>query len=121
MGMPADCVSTSSLIISSLVTSYPQATAVHTCGSIYRVLPKHKTSQVFMFSFAHLRAAPQLLRFMCFNATYQPSCSDWPLDTLDIPQDPAAQRLNSWQEQHARLILQQVPGLQDLRFVLCPK
>lgn len=49
------------------------------------------------------------------------SCSDWPLDTLDIPHDPAQQRLSRWQERHARLILQKVPQLQDLRFVLSPK
>jgi hypothetical protein len=48
-------------------------------------------------------------------------CSDYPLDSLDIPAAAADQKLNSWQETHARLVLQQVPQLQDLRFVLCPK
>eukprot|EP00878_Enallax_costatus_P026036 GHUV01027909.1.p1 GENE.GHUV01027909.1~~GHUV01027909.1.p1 ORF type:complete len:280 (+),score=97.07 GHUV01027909.1:355-1194(+) len=62
---------------------------------------------------------PELEQFVR-SLTYS-TFSDWPLDTLDIPHDPAEQRLNSWQEKHARLILQQVPGLQDLRFVLCPK
>jgi hypothetical protein len=49
------------------------------------------------------------------------ACSDYPLDSLDIPAEAAEQKLSSWQETHARLVLQQVPQLQDLRFVLCPK
>jgi hypothetical protein len=49
------------------------------------------------------------------------ACSDYPLDSLDIPPAAADQKLSSWQEIHARLVLQQVPQLQDLRFVLCPK
>lgn len=47
--------------------------------------------------------------------------SDYPLDSLDVPAAPEQQRLNSWQETHARLMLQRVQQLQDLRFVLCPK
>jgi hypothetical protein len=49
------------------------------------------------------------------------ACSDYPLDSLDIPTEAADQKLSRWQETHARLLLQQVPQLQDLRFVLCPK
>jgi hypothetical protein len=49
------------------------------------------------------------------------ACSDYPLDSLDIPAEAVDQKLSSWQETHARLVLQQVPQLQDLRFVLCPK
>lgn len=48
-------------------------------------------------------------------------CSEYPLDSLDVPTEAAAQRLNKWQENHARLMLQRVQQLQDLRFVLCPK
>lgn len=48
-------------------------------------------------------------------------CSEYPLDSLDVPSAPEQQRLNSWQETHARLMLQRVQQLQDLRFVLCPK
>lgn len=47
--------------------------------------------------------------------------SEYPQDSLDVPSAPEQQRLNSWQETHARLILQRVQQLQDLRFVLCPK
>jgi len=48
-------------------------------------------------------------------------CSEYPLDSLDVPSAPEQQRLTSWQETHARLMLQRVQQLQDLRFVLCPK
>jgi hypothetical protein len=48
-------------------------------------------------------------------------CSEYPLDSLDVPSAPEQQRLSSWQETHARLMLQRVQQLQDLRFVLCPK
>jgi hypothetical protein len=47
--------------------------------------------------------------------------SEYPLDSLDMPSATDEQRLNSWQETHARLVLARVPQLQDLRFVLCPK
>lgn len=57
-------------------------------------------------------------RSLLCNACY---CSEYPLDSLDVPAAPEQQRLNSWQETHARFMLQRVQQLQDLRFVLCPK
>lgn len=62
---------------------------------------------------------PELERFVC-SLTYS-TFSEYPLDSLDVPSAPEQQRLNSWQETHARLMLQRVQQLQDLRFVLCPK
>uniref|UniRef100_A0A383W225 BSD domain-containing protein n=1 Tax=Tetradesmus obliquus TaxID=3088 RepID=A0A383W225_TETOB len=62
---------------------------------------------------------PELGQFVR-SLTYS-TFSDYPLDSLDIPAAAADQKLSSWQETHARLLLQQVPQLQDLRFVLCPK
>jgi hypothetical protein len=45
------------------------------------------------------------------------------METLPTPEEAgnAAGRLSPWQETHARLILERVPQLQDLRFVLCPR
>ncbi|KAF6236430.1 hypothetical protein COO60DRAFT_1709439 [Scenedesmus sp. NREL 46B-D3] len=68
---------------------------------------------------AAVRITPELAQFVR-SLTYS-TFSDYPLDSLDIPPAAADQKLNSWQETHARLVLQQVPQLQDLRFVLCPK
>jgi hypothetical protein len=47
--------------------------------------------------------------------------SEYPLDSLDVPSAPEQQRLTSWQETHARLMLARAQQLQDLRFVMCPK
>lgn len=49
--------------------------------------------------------------------------SDYPMETLPTPEEAGniQGRLSAWQETHARLILQKVPQLQDLRFVLCPR
>eukprot|EP00879_Flechtneria_rotunda_P012178 GHRR01012719.1.p2 GENE.GHRR01012719.1~~GHRR01012719.1.p2 ORF type:complete len:151 (+),score=74.90 GHRR01012719.1:179-631(+) len=62
---------------------------------------------------------PELQQFVR-SLTYS-TFSDYPLDSLDLPSNPAEQQLGQWQEMHARLVLQQVPQLQDLRFVLCPR
>lgn len=48
-------------------------------------------------------------------------CSEFPMDTLDLPPAAADQVLTPWQAQHAVLVLKAVPQLQDLRFVLCPR
>ena len=82
--------------------------------------------------------------------THTKTNSDYPLDSLDVdvplsavsggelaaPEQKQSQqqsqqqqsqqqqqqnRLNSWQERHARLMLERTPSLQDLRFVLCPR
>ena len=47
--------------------------------------------------------------------------SDYPMDSLQLPEDEAQQRLDAWQLAHARAILGAVPQLQDLRFVMCPR
>ncbi|KAF8060625.1 hypothetical protein HT031_004802 [Scenedesmus sp. PABB004] len=66
-----------------------------------------------------LGITPELLQFVR-SLTYS-TFSDYPLDSLDLPPDPAAAKLTPWQEGHARAVLEQVQQLQDLRFVLCPK
>jgi hypothetical protein len=43
------------------------------------------------------------------------------MDTLDLPPAAADQVLTPWQARHAVLVLKDVPQLQDLRFVLCPR
>eukprot|EP00775_Hariotina_reticulata_P002811 gene2811-3103_t len=67
----------------------------------------------------HHGITPELEQFVR-SLTYS-TFSDYPLDSLDVPAQPEQQKLDSWQETHARLLLEQVPQLQDLRFVLCPK
>jgi hypothetical protein len=45
------------------------------------------------------------------------------METLPAPEESGGSpgRLSPWQETHARLMLERVPQLRDLRFVLCPR
>jgi hypothetical protein len=65
--------------------------------------------------------APCALMYCCCPLCVCTAASEYPLDSLDVPSAPEQERLTSWQETHARLMLARAQQLQDLRFVMCPK